>query len=61
LEEMPAIKKGKEEEESESLSELPSLSALLFGEEEDGVAYHTRKRHTLQPEDLECSAEFGPV
>lgn len=60
-EDMPAIKKEKEEEDAESPSDLPSMSVLLFKEEEDGVAYRTRNRHTLQPEDIERSAEFGPV
>jgi hypothetical protein len=60
-EELPVFKKEKEEEEPESPLDLPSLSELLFGEEEDRVAYRTRNRHTLQPEDLERSAEFGPV
>lgn len=58
-EEMPATKK--EKEESQSPFDLLSPSALLFGDKESGVASRTRKRHALQPEDIERSTEFRPV
>jgi len=60
-EKMLVIKKGKEEEELKSLLDIVSLSALVLKEEEDRVAYRTRKRHTLRLEDLERSAEFELV
>ncbi|KAL4981847.1 hypothetical protein BDW68DRAFT_183105 [Aspergillus falconensis] len=56
-----ALKEPKEPEIDIQEKELEQeLSDLLFvPEEKDGVAYRMRKRHILQQEDIERSAEFG--
>ncbi|KAL4941415.1 hypothetical protein BDV06DRAFT_181433 [Aspergillus oleicola] len=46
------------QEEAEGDAELLDL-LFVRPAKEDGVAYRTRKRHTLQPEDIQRSAEFG--
>jgi hypothetical protein len=53
------ITPGSEEEEvlRKDLQEL--LDTLTVPKEEDRVAYHTRRRHILQQEDIDCSTEFG--
>ncbi|KAL2801489.1 hypothetical protein BJX63DRAFT_438846 [Aspergillus granulosus] len=53
------ITPGSEEEEvlEKDLQEL--LDTLTVPKEEDRVAYRTRRRHILQQEDIDRSAEFG--
>ncbi|KAL4860583.1 hypothetical protein BDV12DRAFT_204892 [Aspergillus spectabilis] len=48
----------KEEDEGPDI-DLPDPDTLFVLEEEDGVAYRTRKRHKIQAEDIKCSAEYG--
>jgi hypothetical protein len=65
LEPKPDIaQKEEEEKEDISLFKDPTLEALLDpvkdkDDQADFIANHTRKRHALQQEDIECSAEFG--
>ncbi|CBF81146.1 predicted protein [Aspergillus nidulans FGSC A4] len=52
-------KKEPDSDTQEKDTEQESLELLFVPEEKDGVAYRTRKRHILQQEDIERSAEFG--
>ncbi|KAL4860302.1 hypothetical protein BDV12DRAFT_205273 [Aspergillus spectabilis] len=48
------LEKQEEKEDSDTIFE-----ALSVPTEDDSIAYRTRKRHTIQPENIERSAKFG--